>query len=708
MLPPRGLSAAEVQSRLDEWLQVEFTHHVLHDQAQRIAALNADDQDFVLGWVRRSAAVNVQVGHLIATHAPRMLTPATRRPVEAWVLQALDEFDRNGLKSALETLRHPERFVGPGREHAGAAVYTDFSGVMQHFVAGLPGRTLRLAQAAHGEAPYTDSETLYLPAVVSCFDDAEDNFQLAKVCVTLLWAQTRFGSLACDASTACERFEAPARAWQCFGALETLRLEACIARELPGVGRQIARLRRLTGTDRLEPAWQGWRERLAVRGAQARDTLECLDAACATRPPPPPPFQCAWRPDAVAAVRAARVAREKALLRARISRMLDSLPPRDLRERSPSRVTLDRVAGAPDALPRHELQVDGVPVPLPDDVAPLLTSIELDFGGIPPEHLEAAGPADCAPAAAPAPERDPDTVWSGVYHEDGAIFYPEWDYKRQSFRKNWCVVREIDLPPLHDGFREQVLRRYPGLSRQLRRSFEALRDSHRVERRQLDGDELDIDALVEAHCDLRSGRDVSERLYTQRHLAERDIAALFLVDMSGSTKGWINDVERETLLLLSEALQTLGDRFAIYGFSGMTRKRCELFRIKRFDEAYGTEVQGRISAVRARDYTRMGFAVRHATHLLGQVDARRRLLIVISDGKPDDYSDRYRGPYGIEDTRRALQQAVHAGVRPFCITVDREARDYLPQLYGAAHFIVVDDVARLPYRVAEVYRRLTH
>jgi nitric oxide reductase NorD protein len=178
--------------------------------------------------------------------------------------------------------------------------------------------------------------------------------------------------------------------------------------------------------------------------------------------------------------------------------------------------------------------------------------------------------------------------------------------------------------------------------------------------------------------------------------------------MSGSTKGWINDVERETLLLLSEALETLGDRYAIYGFSGMTRKKCELFRIKRFDEDYGADVQGRISAIRPRDYTRMGFAVRHATHLLGQVDARRRLLIVISDGKPDDYSDRYRGPYGIEDTRRALQQAVQAGVRPFCITVDKEARDYLPQLYGSAHFTVVDDVARLPYKVGEVYRRLTH
>jgi nitric oxide reductase NorD protein len=182
---------------------------------------------------------------------------------------------------------------------------------------------------------------------------------------------------------------------------------------------------------------------------------------------------------------------------------------------------------------------------------------------------------------------------------------------------------------------------------------------------------------------------------------------LFLVDMSGSTRGWINDVERETLLLLSEALETLGDRYAIYGFSGMARKKCELYRIKRFAEAYGVDVQARISGIRPQEYTRMGFAIRRATELLGEVQARSRLLITLSDGKPDDYADHYRGRYGIEDTRRALLEALRVGIRPFCITVDREAREYLPHLYGAARCTVVEDVARLPCKVADIYRRLT-
>jgi nitric oxide reductase NorD protein len=703
----RELTAAEIGPLLDDWLQVEFTDYALQEQAECIAALRADDQAFILGWIQRSAAVNVQVGHMFATQAPRILTEGNHRSVEAWIVHALDEIDRVGLKFALDTLRDHGRFVAAGREHAGGAVYAQFAGVLRNFVHGLSGRVLRLEQGDCADGAYTDSETLFLPAVVADFDDVQDNFVLAKLLVTMLWAQTRFGTFSCDFASVCARYPDAARALDCFRALETLRLEAAMARELPGIGREARRALSLSRSDALAPEWRAWRERLAAPGASVQDALACVEQAYAADLPLPPPFQCALRPDAVAAVQAARIAREKTLLRVKLAELLDDAQPRADRDRDGPRLELRSAAASPDELPRHALLLDGQPVPLPDDVAALLTSIQLDFGEIPPEYLEPAGAGDYdAHAAAPA-EKDPDKVWSGVYHEEGAILYPEWDFRRQHFRKNWCVMREIDIAPVHDDFRAQVLQRYPGLARQLRSTFEALRDQHRPERRQVDGEELDLDALVEARGDAHAGRDMSERLFTRRHRADRDIAALFLVDMSGSTMGWINEVQRETLLLLSEALETLGDRYAIYGFSGMTRKKCELYRIKRFMEAYDADVQGRISGIRPRDYTRMGFAVRHATHLLGQVQARRRLLIVISDGKPDDYTDNYRGPYGIEDTRRALLQAMHAGVRPFCITVDKEARDYLPRLYGAARYTVVDDVARLPYKVADIYRRLT-
>ncbi|MBT9612683.1 MAG: VWA domain-containing protein, partial [Burkholderiales bacterium] len=200
---------------------------------------------------------------------------------------------------------------------------------------------------------------------------------------------------------------------------------------------------------------------------------------------------------------------------------------------------------------------------------------------------------------------------------------------------------------------------------------------------------------------------MSDRLFMHMHRAERNVAVMFMVDMSGSTKGWINDAERESLVLLCETLERLGDRYAIYGFSGNTRKRCELYRIKRFDERYNDNVRARISGIRPQDYTRMGFAIRHLTKLLNEVEAKTRLLITLSDGKPDDYFDGYRSAYGIEDTRQALIEAKRTGIHPFCITIDKEGQEYLPHMYGAAQYVIIDEVRKLPLKVADIYRRLT-
>jgi nitric oxide reductase NorD protein len=157
---------------------------------------------------------------------------------------------------------------------------------------------------------------------------------------------------------------------------------------------------------------------------------------------------------------------------------------------------------------------------------------------------------------------------------------------------------------------------------------------------------------------------------------------------------------------MCEALETLGDRYAIYGFSGMTRNRCDLYRIKSFDETYAESVKRRIAGVEPKDYTRMGPFIRHAVKLLCGVEARTRLLITLSDGKPEDW-DQYKGDYGIEDTRHALTEAREQGIHPFCITIDKEAQSYLPHMYGEANYIFIDDVRKLPGRITDIYRRLT-
>jgi nitric oxide reductase NorD protein len=706
-----GLNKTEIEARLDDWLETEFTFHNVGPVAAALARMSRDDQDFALDWIRRIATTNITLAFRFSRRAPELIRRLDRRVIEAWAVHLCDTYDRAGMAAAVAVADDVGGYVQARHEHTAGALFEDIAQVMANFVHGLSGRRLRLEEA---EGAWCDGEKIFLPAITSAFPGAEDNFKLAKCTVALLWAQTRYGTFRADIRGACAAFEHPDRALTQFHALETLRLSACIRRELPGLGREMDRLRAELGES--PPAdWEGYAQSLSNPEAGVEDSLALLAGAYALPDFQPFCYQGELHPDAVAAARAARMDREKARLRIKLAQVEEELHRHreDIADRQPGEpASQDRSAFRAEARDEDgrldfELTLDGAPVAPPNDVKQLLTSIWLDFGGIPPEYLVPAGDGEYDPGLYADQPADPDAVWQGTYHEEGAELYPEWDHGRQHYRKNWCVMREKEVKPVFDDFRRRTLDRHAGLVKHLRRAFEAMRDENRLLKRQVYGDDVDIDALVEALADSRDGREMSDRLFTRVHRAERNIAVGFLIDMSGSTKGWINEAEREALILLCEALERLGDRYAIYGFSGITRKRCELFRIKTFAEAYTEEVKARIGGIQPQEYTRMGFALRHMTRLLQAVEARTRILITLSDGRPDDYFDGYRGPYGVEDTRMALLEARRAGIHPFCITIDKEAREYLPHMYGAARYIILDDVAQLPFKVSDIYRRLT-
>ena len=188
-------------------------------------------------------------------------------------------------------------------------------------------------------------------------------------------------------------------------------------------------------------------------------------------------------------------------------------------------------------MPRLEITLDDAPIAPPEGVNQLLTSIYLDLGEIPPEYLVPAGPGEYDPSLLEEKTQDPDTVWQGTYHEEGASLYPEWDFGRQHYRKNWCVMREKEVTPLNDGFAQQTLDKHSGLVKHLRRTFEAMRDENRLLKREPSGDEVDIDALIEALADARDGSEMSDRLFMRMHRSERNIAVMFMVDMSGINQG---------------------------------------------------------------------------------------------------------------------------------------------------------------------------
>jgi nitric oxide reductase NorD protein len=701
-----ALTRVEIEAKLDVWLETEFTFHQVGPVARALSRLTREDQDFVLDWVKRIATTHITLAFHFAKRAPDMLTRLDRRAIEAWAVQLCDTYDRTGMYAALTVAERTGDFVRTRRHHAAGALFEDVAPVLGNFVHGLSGRVLKLDQ---GESVYTDGERLFLPAILAEMAEAADNFKLAKACVAFLWAQTRYGTLRVDLQAVCALHDAPERALNQLLGLETIRLSMLISRELPGLGREMVSLRSASG-DVLPEDWRDIEARLLANGSDIETSLTLLEPAMALSDFKPWCYAGELRPEAVAACRAARLDTEKARLRIKLAELQTeharnrrAAPEAEAKPAAGFAVEPHDKAGQLD----FEVTLDGQPIAPPEGVKQLLASVWLDFGDIPPEYLVPAGDGEYDASRYQEQPDDPDAVWQGAYHEKGATLYPEWDMGRQHYRKNWCVMREKPVPPLYDDFPRDTLEKHGGLVRHLRKAFEAMRDENRLLKRQEHGDDVDIDALVEALADARDGREMSERLFVRQHRAERNIAVVFMVDMSGSTRGWINDAEREALLLLCEALERLGDRYAIYGFSGITRKRCELFRVKTFDDAYDAEVKARISGIKPQEYTRMGFAIRHLTKLLSDVEARTKVLVTLSDGRPDDYFDAYRGAYGIEDTRMALLEAKRQGVRPFCITLDKEARGYLPHMYGAARYIILDDVRQLPLKVADIYRHIT-
>ena len=572
---------------------------------------------------------------------------------------------------------------------------TELARVLELVLRGLAGRALRVEA---GPETYTDTETIFLPESIDAAPERAANERLYKALAVHHWAQTRYGTFNADLACVLEGFASRERGLAWINLLEAVRLEACLRRGYPGLARLLASLR-----SPLPDALARAERELARPDASVGDSIRLARDLAAKAPPAAFPYLGSLHPDRVKTVREARVVKERRALYRELAKIREGLAVEGAGEVERKAAPAVEVDASFDTL-QFKLEVEGERVEPPPAVAALVRSIVQDFGQVPPEYLVAAGPGRYAPDAEPTDEPEGAHAES---HAAGGILYDEWDFQRRDYRKGWCVAFESDVPRGDPAFVAGVRAQYAGQIAQLRRRFEALRGAEKLLRREHEGDDLDFDAVVEAYADRRTGIEVTERLFTLRRRAERNIAAMFMVDMSGSTMGWVNECERTALVMLCEALEALGDRYAIYGFSGWGRKRCEIYRIKRFDERYSDAVRGRIAGVQAKDYTRMGVAIRHLSKLLNEVEAKTRILFTLSDGKPDDFIDGYRGVYGIEDTRQALIEARASGVHPFCITIDEEARDYLPHMYGAASWTLIDDVRKLPLKAADAYRRLT-
>jgi nitric oxide reductase NorD protein len=338
--------------------------------------------------------------------------------------------------------------------------------------------------------------------------------------------------------------------------------------------------------------------------------------------------------------------------------------------------------------------------------------------------------------------------------------YDEWDYLMRDYRVQWCLLREKPVEGEGEGFVAGVLQEDAALIGQIRKQFQLLKpEMFKKLKRRDHGEEIDIDAAIEGFVDRRVTGIAPERVYIKRDKREREVSTIFLLDLSASTddplepsspmgapagtrhplrdpragfSGLVKDdgfytplfaadqqkpkakriidVEKEALVVMAEALESIGDEYAIYGFSGYGRDNVEFFVVKDVDERYSAAVKRRIDVLKPYRSTRMGPPIRHATQKLARRPARLKTLILLSDGYPQDFDygkDRRGKDYGIQDTKVALQEARRKGIHTFCITVDREGKTYLPEMCGEEKFIVIENVARLPQLLPKIYRGLT-
>ena len=693
---------------------------------------------------------------LALSHASSSLVPGVLRHIriaagqlspadlDEWLGAAFELRDSRGIDQALRFMsRVDSESLRAYRARDGLSL-REASPLLETFLRALSGRELKITD---GDAASTDTVVITLPGHLNRFASREENFALYKLAAATAWAQIAVGTLTIgldpgkpanpakgpeDIEAFFNRFPERRLALDLYTIIESFRTEYFLMKELPGLMKQAAATKHalyrerpcLAGLSSKSAFVEGlWQYYLAgkIKGTPALRLTEAMSALYGIQyetgpgesirlvrefyetarclpgpylPPAVPLFIARIDPEKAAARRQEQHVEHMRRLEGMISKLInmpDLLPP-------------NRHAGANHAKPtiepsRQYLLIKGRLIEADEQ----LSSLVGEKGGIPGGILVTGSEMGGG---------TPLNLEELIEEEEegseaaGVLCYDEWDYRRAGYKKCWCSLQEDKIAPGKEPFVELTLKRYGGYVNELRRQLELLKRERRTKRRQKDGDGIDIDAVVEYFADMRAGISPSEGLFTRIERQERNIAVLFLVDMSGSTRGWVNQAEKESLVLMCEALETLGDRYAVYGFSSMTRNRCDLFRVKSFAETYGETVKKRIAGIEPRDYTRMAPFIRHATNLLRSEDARTRLLVILSDSKPEDW-DGYKGDYAIEDTRKALIEAAGQSIHPFCITIDREAQSYLPHLFGDVNYIFIDDVRKLPSRMTEIYCRLT-
>jgi nitric oxide reductase NorD protein len=653
------------------------------------------------------------------------------------------------------------------RELAGRVCFTEIQRFLSLFAQGLAGRFLHVkvietSATGSGTKRIIDGESIHLPADIADFAARGHNLGAYRIAVLHQIGFLVEGTLDFDLAGFLQTHSRPALLRRVFGTIEDMRIDAAIRRRYPGARGDLDRV--LAHALALRPQTSTLQPVPALVEALLQYSLGAVPAAVQDR-------RCSdllGKLIATAAVVQRQGAHVDDSARAALSicEELEKLFRRPPRQLAPvAHQDLVRPIESIESLDDEEFSegvAAGLSVEYRGELITVASTKRLTGGQIAAGAQDTetatkgtvAGSSNTAEIAGESPRSVPTMVRRAVSAGPRSFLYDEWNFHQQSYLAAWCRVYEQRLRGDDFGFIGGVRSRHSALAKEVRRRFGSIKPlSWQRVRRTSDGDELDLDGVIESVIDRRTGHDADSHLYIRRDRARRDVSAAFLVDMSASTdfplpdpaankvasadvpsgqppdsglylyggqeeysaarpppKRRVIDVAKDALALMCEALQTLGDNYAIYGFSGDGRHNVEFHVAKDFADKLNARTWAALGAMQPRRSTRMGAAIRHAVAKLGREPAGMKVLIIVSDGYPEDHDygeDRTDREYGIQDTARALQEAQRAGIVDFCITIDPAGQDYLRRMCAASRYLIIDDVTALPRELSKVYRTLT-
>ena len=723
-----GAHPSLLLSLIDEVAQIDSEKAIslYKESADILAPLPASLIGLMLEKSGQIALFDIDMSRALLLNSPRVLAEIGADSLPEWIEHGITllrggsgagyfSFESKAAKTFAKKLK-------------GGLYLADCAPVLESFARALSGRPVIIRPNEEADTATTDGQIIYLPPYYAGFPDNARNFEWYKLATAFQAGYLEFKTFWPDPKKMEGiSFPQPTGIKPFFHIVEGARVEFLLKEEYPGLREPLLRMREVELMNRSPLAGD------AARLQVITELLLQISLAGKTQSPIPSEhvgivFECCRIMGAVQSIGADVTSSMKAAA-AVYALLMGDTPSPDLIDKpmEPFEGTGEQEKGVGVGSGKIKPSVRGAidPARVAKSAGALLfpeikgTDLAPSRGANGPLPLVVVGRQVSSETQSVSSEETP-TMFSpaptGPGCSPSAEEYDEWDCEAGDYRFGFCRVTEKEWLEGEDknssAFIEQVIIEYGGMIQSIKRRFQSLAPEQFVlHKGVLEGEMIDLDRLIEHRVEAMTGLSPSGRIYVERQKKERSVATALLVDFSGSTQQRlpcgksILQIEKEALILLSHAMDAIGDRFALYGFSGRGNASIDFYILKDFQTRFTREVDLRVGRASALAQNRDGAAIRHATSKLSRIDAQTRILILLTDGRPLD--DGYDGSYAIADTKMALREARKLGIHPFCITVDKEGAEYLKGMYGEVSYLVVDRIESLPEKLPLIYKRLT-